>query len=130
MRLSKDKQIENCLVAIDMVKSLPKRAFTPGLFAWTSTQRQQHCGSAACLGGWIAQHPHFQKLGVYPDTEDNGAPRTRRNDDPSLVAEELFGNPSMFTPVDYFPSESYERPGDDEKQVVLNRLRIALNALV
>ena len=114
-----DKQIRNCLVAIDMVKSLPPEKFTKGLSSWT-------CGSAACFGGWVAVHPFFKKQGVVRVSED-GSPTFIGSlyGAASEVSRSLFGSYVLF---DY--RAWGELPGLSDKQVVLYRLKRALNALL
>lgn len=122
---SRSKQIENCLVAIDMVKSLPARAFTHDLQTWS-------CGSAACLGGWIALHPYFRKQGVKRD-ETDGSPYggdTYSNHRWSTeISEDLFGESKLFYARDTWSWPQADRVGNS-KQIALNRLRITLNKLL
>ena len=113
-----NKQIENCLVAIDMVHSLPPKAFVEDLREWT-------CGSAACLGGWVAQHPHFQKQGVEPTLD--GRPERQGKMTWELAAE-LFGHEDLFECRDNFiwgDKEGFL----PEKKLILRRLKIALERL-
>lgn len=115
---TRNDKIENCLVMIDAVKSLPPRAFIKHLAAW-------ECGSAACLGGWVGLHPYFQAKGVVRDGED--APYMLVKGDrvgPGIVSKELFGDYSMF---DVANALEWHMPG---KEIALRRLNNALNSLL
>lgn len=95
---TREKQIENCLVGLAMVEELKGR-FTTELSDWANDNMRNHgpthCGSAACFGGWVAVHPHFQRQGVFPG--DGGAPATRDPwDNSHSIARRLFGVPGMF----------------------------------
>lgn len=115
-------QIENCLVLLAEFEAMSPRKFVPLLNEW-------HCGSAACIGGWVAQHPHFQAKGVFP-AEFEGAPCAavgRLGDvlSGSLLANELFGDLLMFS-----TASSYEQAkGWRGKQIAINRLKRQLEEL-
>lgn len=110
---TKDDKILNCLVMIDAVQSLPASAFVPRLGDWK-------CGSAACLGGWVAQHPHFKAKGVYLTRMDGPATDSMDSFD---LAPELFGDRTIFY------SQAYGEQGY-AKQVALDRLNKALARLL
>jgi hypothetical protein len=126
LKQTTDEQIENCLVAIAMIRELPPRRFTHRLGAWSSTlmrdEGPDHCGSAACFGGWVAVHPHFQAKGVFPDPEE-GFPRIAYSMNTTGLARALFGNEGMFQPATGFEVGK-------EKQVVLQRIEGALDLLL
>lgn len=116
-------QIENVLVAIDMVKSIPRRGFVRGLGDW---KQETKCGAAYCFGGWVAVHPYFQKKGV--EARDDGSPFMISPNGSFLwsdeVAVRLFGQDAG----NAFDSAPTTGRGD-EKAVVLARLQMALHYL-
>lgn len=116
---SRNDKIENCLVMIDAVESLPERAFVHDLRDW-------RCGSAACLGGWVAQHPHFQAKGIKPDPSDGSITESGRGPylDSMDIATELFGDGTMFY------SRKWNERDFSAKQLALNRLNQALDRLL
>src|SRR5689334_9841737 len=139
---SKQDQIENCLVAIDMVKQLKPNQLVADLSAWRSPEGdvcKLGCGGQACIGGWVAVHPFFRKKGVVArgevdseikaegqDSPWYGEPTTRARKEenrlvPDTIAEKLFGPEGSSV----FDSRHYEEEGT-ERQVALSRLRKAL----
>ena len=98
-----ERQIENILVAKAMMDSLPDSAIYPKLDYWNNWDMvplgHNHCGAAACFGGWVAVHPHFRKQGI--SIGAGGQPELSRST--YSAAEELFGsceagNVSVFSP--------------------------------
>ena len=126
MMNQRDKWIKNLLVAQAMVMDLPRRKFVRNLSCFVNDEMAEHgpnhCGSAACFGGWVAVHPFFQAQGVKQDKED-GAPRMRRAPYAQQVSNRLFGCDSLF-------EASFYRGGRSEKQEVLWRIKNRLDELL
>lgn len=120
--LNIDARIENTLVAIDMVNFLPDEAFVRRLEIWRNKgKRVPHCGTVACLGGWVAQHPYFRAKGVRADR--GGAPKLAGNpfSGARQVAMNLFGDSDLFA----MRFDSNFKKTD--KAVALERLQNVLN---
>ena len=126
MEQTRNDKIKNCLVMIAEMKELPARAFVRDLGNWS-------CGGAACLGGWVAQHPHFVKKGVFAVNQDDidsrgefdyystGEPYAPGYRDSQRLAEDLFGDSNMFRP---------QRLSVGPKKEVMLRLEAALDNLL
>lgn len=113
-----DTVIENLLVAQAMMIDVPPELIVPKLQAWTEPLGMTHeCGSAACFGGLVARHPHFQKQGVY--AAESGAPNTNDTLFPCDVSELLFGNEQMF--------RSNMESGLPDREVIFSRIETQLN---
>lgn len=129
--LSKEKQIENLLVAQAMFQDIPARNLNLG---WWSNQELRTaviegsdpihaCGSTACFGGWVALHPHFQKQGVRGDNWC-GSPKMSGVSDPGRVALHLFGNEMMFSGGHWASGG-----GTTDRKEVFARIKYALDKL-
>lgn len=121
MNERQDRLIENLLVADAMIRDLPNSAFVPKLCTFMNVAMREHgvhhCGSAACFGGWVALHPHFQKQGVKAFSD--GAPYSITGRD---VSAELFGVWGMF--------EGGTSDGRNEKQEILARIHDAMDQVL
>lgn len=128
MNLKKGKQIENLLVAQAMILDLPNRKFTYSLNLSANDAMLEkgpnHCGSAACFGGWVAVHPHFQAQGVRA-RKDDGSPMCRGLFSSLEISQRLFGDSSMFKSGTRFWSGPSQ-----EKREVLARIKDALEEVV
>lgn len=133
-QFTKDQRIKNLLVAIDMVEQLPAKAFVKHLLCWRDNDKwitlrvnEPPCGTQACFGGWIAQHPYFKKLGVKTIGENSEPSIAKPDADPMDVAELLFGDRNLFRSTfdgrRFYPSDC-ERMSDKKK--ILARLKQTL----
>lgn len=97
---SKNRQIENCLLALWRWSELPSKRRV-NLETWDSScnpwghRKEKHCGAVHCLGGWVATWPEFQKQGIQRSDFD-GSPYA---DGMSSwgVAEKFFGQQELFS---------------------------------
>jgi hypothetical protein len=125
--LSRDKKIENLLVLQAFFKYLPAEKLYPRLADWRNLgmwyEGPDSCGSAACVGGWVAVMPHFKKQGVTVGYD--GAPMLHlRNGDrmwPSETSLYLFGD-DLFQPNPYM--------GLSDRKVVMKRIKNALKYVI
>lgn len=103
----------NALAALDFIKRLPKKKVR--LEHWNTTEAacglsaSHTCGSIACLGGWVAVMPYFERYGV--GRNDSGAPTFMLEYDSKHVAKVLFGDEEMF----------YSRKDDDDVENELHK---------
>lgn len=125
MNKTQEKQLENIIVAYALVLATPENRIVRDLGDWSNgilrLYGKHHCGSAACFGGWVAQDPYFQAMGIKPDLI--GAP-TRGGEGTGRISENLFGDFWMFD-----PRQEEERDGTD-KQIILRRLEKAADVLL
>lgn len=135
---SKAEKIENCLIGLALLDELPANKIIKGLGDWATKLMCtdiNHCGAAACFGGWVAVTPYFQqKYGIYAAKKEVtrpsgwftsttlvGQPRTRMQTDTEVLAERLFGYGEMFRP---------NWSGSSDKAEIRRRLKEALADLV
>lgn len=125
-QLTVEQKVVNCHVAIKMVTKLHDHQFAPSLRQFANMQLIEggpdDPDAVGCIGGWCAQHPEFAQHGVYADPLD-GAPIHTGSLFPSEVSAMLFGVDDLFDQV-----QDHE-VGLTMKQVALQRLHVALNAL-
>ena len=123
--LSKDQQIENCLLALWLWSKVPPRRVSRDLAAW-------RCGTHACFGGHLATWPDFQKMGVQvgfdgsptiADFNPGGEPAL-----PTQVSKHLFGKESLIF-CRLAASEGPESQGMSDHEVVVERLQHQIEQL-
>jgi hypothetical protein len=121
--LSRDQQIENCLVAQAMMSEIDDDALN--LQDWSNDQMRKGgvhaCGAAACFGGYIGRHRYFQEVyGVEINKHLDDFP-TIKNLHNQDLGNYLFGAFGMFHP---------NSTGISDKKIVLRRLDKALQNLL
>lgn len=109
-QLTKDQQIENCLLALWRWADVEPRHVD--LSDWK-------CGTQACFGGHLCAWPEFKQMGVEPYSERFPEPNipTLNLMDADVVSHHLFGVNYLF----YFRRPWRNEHGDDHA-IVVNRL--------
>lgn len=125
-----EKHIGNLLVLGAFLKEVPRRRFVESLGDWREPLEEgdkdqcgdPSCGSAFCIGGWVAVMPYFRNQGVRPDP-DTGAPTLPGTrlcgygfSYSGGVSHKLFGVYNMFDPTNE----------TNEKNAALRRIDRAL----
>jgi hypothetical protein len=126
LQLTQSQMLENCEVALAMVRRLADHQFSPRLLEAANWDLIAYGplddASVGALDGWCAQHPHFAQYGVYADPDD-GLPKTAETLFPSDVAQMLFGDDTLFNPVGLHEQSAPMR------QVCILRLQRAIERL-
>lgn len=127
-----EHQIGNCLVLYTMIREIPPNRFARGL-AYFSNAGPTGCGSAYCIGGWVAVEPYFQKQGIVAD--DRGAPRfvaspLRFPYSVTLVAGDLFGDYTGSLFDAHQTRRTGVRDDDVDKEAALLRVENLLSILL
>jgi len=121
--------IENTKAAIAFMEALPDESVDLSDYRqtpWVDASRP--CGSVACLGGWVAVMPHFQKLGVHPSR--TGMPQMKNAHGEVLgalsVSIRLFDNAWLFSARS--PAGEWYG-GASDREVAIHRLKEHLKDL-
>lgn len=135
MRKTTNKEkLQNILIARAMLDDIPDSKLIRGLCTWNNSEMMQdpnHCGAAACFGGWVALHPYFREaygIRASRGTDDtfHGQPRTRYTTDTNRISERLFGIADAF-----FPNHQHTLSGKkrSDRAVIKQRLKHAFDLL-
>lgn len=92
---TKQEQLDNCLLALNLwlTKVKPDQV-VENLTAYT---QKTDCGTLHCFGGWIAEWPEFQALGVFTDDYSVQLSIRGAEDVVGLLASSaLFGTEKLF----------------------------------
>lgn len=129
-----EEKLKNILIARAMLDDLPNNAIVDGLCDWNTGvavgESPNHCGAAACFGGWVALHPYFrEQYGIRSARGDGmanyGQPRTRHEIDTDKISMELFGVSDAF----YSNETRWSSTRLSDRQLIKKRLRTAFNKL-
>lgn len=124
-QLTKNQQIENCLLALSLWAEVPPRKVVAGLSDWT-------CGTQACFGGHLATWPEFRAQGVCPT---DGSPELRQPGSAEVigyshaVSKYLFGSFDLFHSAGHAAADDQLPRNASAHRVVVNRLEHQIQRL-
>jgi len=87
-------------VRLDSFRSMDLWSGPPGSSRRYPDFRRVHCGSVACLGGWLPFWPYFKALGVTTSPDQDGRPFMKGVTGAINLGDHLTGSYGMFFGAD------------------------------